>query len=282
MTPSIQLQIEPANLCNAACVFCPYPAMKRPKGTMSMDLFRKLMDEAATLPLIERITFTGLGETLLDRYLIERIRYARQRMPDMPIDIFSNGTFLTTEKIDALIEAGLSILYVSLNAVTAEKRQQIMFPHKPGHDDFEHVCDMIDYAIRHGEGRMKTIVKGIVSKDLMEGGESEQFFERWNGPTNKGGNGFLHLEGNWAGAVWKPRVLPTAPCSRALQQIMVLWDGRVSLCCFDGEGEEILGDLNHSTIKDVFNGQKAATIRELHWTGRRAESSELCRTCTGI
>ena len=55
--------------------------MKRPKGTMSMELFTKIIDEATTLPLIDHITFTGLGETLLDKHLIARIRYTRQKMP---------------------------------------------------------------------------------------------------------------------------------------------------------------------------------------------------------
>lgn len=272
MPGQIQLQIEGSNICNAACVFCPYPTMKRKKGTMSMELFRKLIDETVNLPLIEHLTFTGLGETLLDKHLVERIRYARSKMPDMMIDIYSNGTYLTKERIDELIDAGLSILYVSLNGVTAEKRQQVMFPHKPGHDDFAHVCEMLDYAIKKGEGRMKVVVKTIVSKDLMEGGESGEFLERWNGPAETGGNAFMHLEGNWAGAMWPMRVKPTSPCSRALQQIMVLWDGRVSLCCFDGEGDEILGDLNTSTIKEVFNGVKASGIREAHWNGRDRKS----------
>lgn len=281
MGQSIQLQLETCNICNAECVFCPYPAMKRKKGTMSMELFTRLMDEAAILPLIDHITFTGLGETLLDKYLFERIRYARSLMPAVMLDIYSNGTFLTKEKIDALIDAGLSVLYVSLNAVVAEKRQQIMFPNKPDHDDFAHVCEMLDYAIEAGKGRMKTVVKSVVAKDLMECGESDTFLTRWNGPTDRGGNGYIHLEGNWAGATFPMRVKPTTACARALQQIMVLWDGRVSLCCFDGEGEEILGDLNNETIRDVFNGAKATGIREAHWNGRRA-SIPLCAGCTAI
>ncbi len=35
----------------------------------------------------------------------------------------------------------------------------------------------------------------------------------------------------------------------------MLWDGRVSLCCADFDGRTILGDLNTSTIKDIWNAE---------------------------
>jgi len=246
-----------------------------------MDLFTKIMDEAATLPLIDHITFTGLGETLLDKHLFERIRYTRSKLPHIMLDIYTNGSQLTREKVDQLIESGLSVLYVSLNGVTAKQRSSIMYPHKPGYDDFDRVCSAVDYAIEKGKGRMKVVVKAIAEKEYFEVGDADEFNARWNGATIEGGNGYLHLEGNWAGATWDMRVAPQKACSRALGQIMVLRDGRVSLCCFDSEGEEILGDLNHQTIRDVFNGPKAFGVREKHWNGRRNEI-ELCANCSSI
>ncbi len=248
-----------------------------------MDLFERIIDEAAILPLIDHLTFTGLGETLLDKHLIERIRYTRLRMPHVLLDIFSNGSQLTPQKIDDLADAGLSVLYVSLNGVTKEKRQQIMYPHKPDYFDFDRVCAALDYGIAKYKAKpeMKVIVKTIVSKDLMEDGDQEIFDKRWNGRWDQGGNSFMHLEGNWAGAMTPSRIKMTNPCARALGEIMVLADGRVSLCCFDSEGKEILGDLNVSTIKEVFNGEKATKMRLDHWEGRRS-TIPICANCTAI
>jgi hypothetical protein len=62
---------------------------------------------------------------------------------------------------------------------------------------------------------------------------------------------------------------------------MVLWDGRVSLCCFDAEGAVILGDLKTQTLREVFGGDKAVGIRLAHVEGRRQELP-LCNTCTAI
>lgn len=270
----LQLQLETTNICNAACVFCPYPQMQRPKGTMPLDLSDKILTDAADIPLISVITFTGLGEPLLDRFLERRLMFAKKLNPRWQTNVFTNGSGLSRRKADSLAEAGLDILYVSLNATNAQKRYDIMKLM-----DYDRVVDQIRYAMSLGAYRV--IVKGILSKDLMELGDSDEFMRQWGGPTSEGGSGFLHLEGNWAGDVWTARTPQRTPCSRALGQIMVLWDGRVSLCCFDAEGKEILGDLNSQTLREVYNGPKAVGIREAHNEGRRAEIP-ICAGCTAI
>ena len=44
----------------------------------------------------------------------------------------------------------------------------------------------------------------------------------------------------------------------------MLWDGRVSLCCADFDGREILGDLRTSTIRDVWNNDAYRAARRDH------------------
>lgn len=270
----MQIQLETTNVCNADCVFCPYGKMKRSKGTMGWDLFKRIVDDAVEIPVIDHYTITGLGEPLLDRFLARRVAYIRSRLPHVMIDLYTNGTFLRKPIVDQLYEAGLTVLYVSLNATNSRKRIQVMKL-----DDFDVVVNNIEYALT--KPNWKVIVKGVMSKDLMEQGDNEAFASRWNGPFQAGGNAFLHLEGNWAGAMWPVRLQATDPCQRAFGQIMVLWDGRVSLCCFDSEGDCILGDLNQQSIKEVYNGPTAFNIRNAHHEGRRQEIP-ICSGCTGI
>ena len=270
----MQLQIENTSICNAACVFCPYPTMKREHGTMGMGLFHKIIDEAVTIPAIDLYTLTGLGEPMLDPHLYERIEYIRSKLQSVPISMFTNGSRLTPDHIDKLSKSGITTVYVSLNAVNPKQREETMRL-----KDYDRVVAGIKHAIKHGD--FETVVKGIVSKDLMEVGDSETFMETWGGPTSEGGRAFLHLEGNWAGATWPVRVLPQNACGRALSQIMVLQDGRVSLCCFDGEGEVVFGDLNDQTIRDIYASQPYLDYRVAHVEGRRGEL-KLCATCTAI
>lgn len=279
----MQLQIETCNICNAACVFCPYPQMKRPKGTMSRSLFEKIIDEAATVPAIDHVTLTGLGEPLLDPMIVDRIYYIRRKLPAVPIDLYTNGSNLTPQYAALLGMAGLSVLYVSLNAVNGQQRADIMRL-----NDFAKVKANVEAVIRD-KSIPKVVVKAVMSKDLFEVGDNVQFVEDWGGEWDKGGHAFLHLEGNWAGATFKSRRTHEKACSRVLGQIMVLWDGRVSLCCFDGEGEVIFGDLNKETLREMYQRDPALTYRTLHNEGRRTERDpsgeyrlKLCPTCTAI
>lgn len=244
---------------------------------MPMDLYKKIIDEAATIPRIEEITLTGLGEPLLDRHVVERIKYTRSKLPgNMKIDMFTNGTYLTEKMARDLKSAGLSVIYVSLNAVNADKRRQIMKL-----DDFDMVVAQIRKAMEIGGKKMQVIAKGIVSKDLMEIGESELFLTTWGGDFKDGGKAFLHLEGNWAGSMWDMRVIPSSACARALSQIMVLWDGRVSLCCFDGEGDITFGDLNNQTLREIYGSDAFTDYRRAHIEGKR-NTLKMCNNCTAI
>lgn len=241
---------------------------------MRMDLFKKIIDDAATIPQIDHVTITGLGEPLLDRFVVDRVRYVKERMPRVLLDLYTNGTFLRPDTTDKLYAAGLVVLYVSLNGASRDKRLAVMKL-----DDFDRTIDNIKYALT--KPNWKVMVKGIMSKDLMEPADRDWYLETFKGDYRNGGNAFLHLEGNWAGAMYPVRLQPTQPCDRAFNQIMVLQDGRVSLCCFDSEGAETLGDLNTQSIRDVYNGGRALEIRTAHNEGRRRDIA-LCANCTGI
>ena len=252
----------------------------RNKRLMDMPLFMKIIDEAKTIPLINHVTITGLGETLLDRHLDDRLRYVRQTMPPGTLlDIYTNGSQLTLERGLRLAAAGIDVIYVSLNAVNKEKRYQIMKL-----NDYDKVAAnthlLID-KLKELESKTKVVVKAVVSKDLIEPDEYAHFMDEWGGPTDKGGNAYAHQEGNWAGIMYPMRTIPTKACGRALNEIMVLSDGRVSLCCFDSMGDVIFGDLNTQSIREIYNDGLALEYREAHVSGRRPEL-KLCSTCTII
>jgi molybdenum cofactor biosynthesis enzyme MoaA len=249
--------------------------MVRPQGIMDWALFTKIADEAAGIESLSQITLTGLGEPLMDPKLLDRLRYLRQANPGIELSLVTNGSYLTTDIIDEMVRLRVQ-LAISLNAMTAQRRFEIM-----GLRDFDHVVTMCDYALKVGKGVMGVGICAVPSKDLMEAGESARFTERWGGQYGVGdGASLLHLETNWGGTMFPCRTPMTECCERALYFIHVLWDGLVSLCCQDAEGQVILGDLKTQTLREVFAGDVAADIRRAHVDGRRA-SLPLCATCTG-
>lgn len=272
----IQIQCETLAVCSARCGFCPYPTLVRPKGLMTMDLFRKIMDEAATIPEITQVCLTGLGEPSLDRHIVERVRYARERKPHAFIDLFTHGGHMTARLFDGLRDAGLTSMQFSLNAVRAEQRKKIM-----GLDDFAKACANIDYAIANC-GKMKVEVRAVYDNENFTDVDGHAFYARWGQREKPGGHGALIIEGNWAGVNRDMRSFdPKAACGRALSQIYILWNGKVTPCCFMPNEDVVWGDLSTQSIRDVYNSQPYTVFREAH-NDNQADKYPFCATCTRI
>ena len=116
------VQIESTNICNAKCVFCPRDEMHRAQGVMSRELFRKVVDECVELG-ITHVRMHNYGEAFLDRYLTEKVRYAKEK-GIKEVGMISNGSLLTEKVARAVIEAGLDAINISVDAGGKEVFEQ--------------------------------------------------------------------------------------------------------------------------------------------------------------
>ena len=108
------VQIESTNICNAKCVFCPRDEMARKQGVMDMELFKKVVDECVELG-IEHVRMHNYGEPFVDRQLVEKVRYAKQKgVPQ--VGMISNGSLITEAAARGMIEAGLDAINISVDA----------------------------------------------------------------------------------------------------------------------------------------------------------------------
>src|SRR4030095_12887993 len=108
------VQIESTNICNAKCVFCPRDEMQRRQGIMSFDLYRKIVDECAALG-ITHVRVHNYGEPFVDRQLVEKVRYAKQK-GIQEVGMISNGSLITDAVARGMIEAGLDAINISVDA----------------------------------------------------------------------------------------------------------------------------------------------------------------------
>src|SRR6476646_126129 len=108
------VQIEATNICNAKCVFCPRDEMHRRQGIMSFELFCKIVDECAELG-ISHVRVHNYGEPFVDRKLVEKVRYAKQK-GIQEVGMISNGSLITEDVARGMIEAGLDAINISVDA----------------------------------------------------------------------------------------------------------------------------------------------------------------------
>ena len=250
---------------------------KLPKRPMPMPLFKKIIDEAVTIPQITQVAFAGLAEPLLDPFFIERVAYTSAARPDWRLEMYTNGISLTPEKFEAVKAAGMDVLVISLNAVSAEQHEKIMGVK----GKFDLVCSNINYAIANRGDMFHINTRAVLTGDTFTESDALSFLRRW-GVTNLGGYGKIITERNWAGGIRTVAQFdPNSCCIRALEQISVHRDGRVNLCCYDPLNKYPFGDLKIQTIREVYNSPAYVAFRQMHFENRAAEHP-LCKVCTRV
>src|SRR5512145_1931484 len=237
------VQIESTNICNAKCVFCPRDEMHRRQGVMSFDLFKKIVDECAELG-ITHVRVHNYGEPFIDRRLVEKVRYAKSK-GIAEVGMISNGSLITDAVARGMIEAGLDAINISVDASGREVFESTRVGLK-----YDKVIANIERLVRIRAELGKRRPKLILSFVRQNNSADEQaFIEHWRGVADKIHITDLH---NWAGTLNRESDV-NYPCYRPWLTFTVLWDGRVSLCCADFDGRSILGDLNTSSIQDIWN-----------------------------
>src|SRR5689334_15683812 len=112
------VQIESTNICNAKCVFCPRDEMHRRQGIMTVDLFKKIVDECVALG-ITHVRMHNYGEAFVDRKLVEKVKYAKDQ-GIKEVGMISNGSLITEPVARGMIDAGLDAINISVDAAGKE------------------------------------------------------------------------------------------------------------------------------------------------------------------
>jgi MoaA/NifB/PqqE/SkfB family radical SAM enzyme len=110
------LYVEVTNRCNSRCQTCIRTFDQRePLRDMTLVEFQAIVDQFSDL---KRVVLHGIGEPLLNRDLTAMVRVLKGRRPAPSVLFNSNAILLDEGWQEALIEAGLDELRVSIDAAT--------------------------------------------------------------------------------------------------------------------------------------------------------------------
>jgi len=118
VTHLTKVYVEPTNGCNIACRTCIRNNWDESPGRMSDETFDRILASVQRLETIPTIFFGGLGEPLFHKRTVDWI--AQAHAVGARTELITNGTMLTEKRSRALIEAGLDLLWVSVDGATPE------------------------------------------------------------------------------------------------------------------------------------------------------------------
>jgi radical SAM protein with 4Fe4S-binding SPASM domain len=140
-----QLYIETTNRCNSKCNICVRTFHENERlRDLSFEEFKGIVD---SFPGLERVVLHGIGEPLLNRDIMNMIRYLKSREVYV---LFNSNASILDEKIQrGLIESDLDEYRVSIDSATPETYQKMR-----GVDFFEKVIKNLR-ALRELQNRLK-------------------------------------------------------------------------------------------------------------------------------
>jgi MoaA/NifB/PqqE/SkfB family radical SAM enzyme len=113
-----KVYLEPSSRCNLTCRTCIRNVWDEPLGLMPQATFDRIIANLQKLSPPPTVFFGGLGEPLTHPNLVQMV--ARAKALGARVELITNGTILTEGISRRLIEAGLDLLWVSLDGAKPE------------------------------------------------------------------------------------------------------------------------------------------------------------------
>ena len=272
LTKTNELRIETSTVCNYHCQMCARDTFRRKWEVMPNALFDRIVTQtAAELPHIKTATLSGFGEFSTDpewRHKLERAAQLFER-----IHIVTNLSLLQRDDARFLL-AHISDIRISIYGLNQETYSTI---HRcPPAVRYQEVHDLILFLVRNKQDHQRVILNYIEMEDNRH--QTSAWIAYWKDKVDL-------IE------VWKPhnwidskpyRTLDgsrLATCGRPCNgPIQVQVDGTVNVCCFDYNGEMLIGDLRSEPFTSIYEGERMKRVQRLHADGQ-ADELPLCRIC---
>lgn len=273
----LHLDLELTSECNLRCAMCWQAKDPNafPKGMMTEELFKKIIDEGVANGLCA-IKLQSRGEAMMHPKIFEFSKYAKSKgIKD--IHLTTNGTlFMKTKKMAQLFDSGIDKLIFSIDKAHDESIDEIYKTKKP---DIRKYFNEIGKIKK--EKNLKApflVVQTFADKDKIE--EVRQKLKKEYKCANS-----VNVNTLFESNPDEPSIdminskIEYLPCSYLWTRLMVFFDGTTTTCCRDYSGKYLfLGDANLKSIYEMWNGKKMNNFRRLHQTGKR-QQIEICKNC---
>lgn len=282
--------LDPSGRCNFKCNFCPcnvdgYMMEERHK-IMEWELFKKIADDIAAFEeQVKVIYLNGFGEPLLNPNIVEMVKYLKSRNICREIRLTTNGALLNPELNSSLIDAGLDLLRISVEALDRGGYKKICGINF----NFEELVENITDFYKKSRGKCKVAAK-IVNASLKSEEDKDRFYEIFENITD-----FHYIEeiqefwpefedivipsGSMsANKLYHDDMSETTVCAAPLTEMTIYANGNVGICAADWKFALVYGNAAESDIKELWKSEKLKKFQIEHLTKKR-ENIEFCSKC---
>lgn len=286
------LNLEFNSSCNLRCRWCSLDHGKK-RVIMSTDTLGRAMDALVDgqLPNLKRVDLHNAGETLLHPDLpgmLTIIRRTRQKIASTAtFGLLTNAMLLTPKKSEQIVRSqAVDQMRFSLDGGTPELFESI----RTG-ASWEKVRSNIFNFLKINEAAGNPIATEAICMlppDLGEDAHLDPSFEvlfsmidkvSLRHPHNWDGSVELEVDDEFYREMAEDRAGQT--CFLLQHNMVVLPDGRVTVCCSDLNARGVIGNIHKNTLAQIGASPKRQTMLRLFAEGRK-DAIKLCKDCTGF
>ena len=306
--------IETTNYCNMKCVFCARTIyMERKNIWINDDLFEKMLDKVVThdhqklndfwqwlrkdtnlnpdevsengfyFSVVSRcLILHGYGEPFLDKYLIKRLEACKKR--NIPTYFSCTPATMTVEKAVKAMEAGLTVLKFSLDAMDDEKIKTIRGKKANYDEAINKIHKLLEIKKERG---FKTIfVPCMIALNTNEESKKmhKKFIDFWK---EKDVFAYVKSQDNrWLFEQDKKLKnnshYAKQYCEYPWTSSTVMAEGNVVPCTQISNNEIVLGNVNENSLQEIWNGKKYQELRKMHITGKFPKGHKCSEKCDQV
>jgi len=284
-----QVDLDISNQCNLKCITCFQSAEGfKPKKNMTMETFRAVLDQAEGNA--SSITFGNHGEPFMHKQVLDMIAEVKER--GFFFNMIDNGTLLTPERAQALIDLKVDRLSFSLDSVDPDIYPQL----RRGAWLKRTLLNILHFLKLNLEQGLPVYVNvSTVNSDLclQSSPDIRDFFAELpihvlytsdilNFQDCLEIRNQTKLVRMGYDKITDREQLPS--CMNGFDRILVRPNGDVSMCPVDWNCVHIIGNVNDTPYTELWNNDKAREFRHAQLTRDYSAiegEKPLCSQCDG-
>ena len=275
-------EIETINACNARCPMCTIDDWNKEEKMMKDSLFKKIAYELSeNKKHLKRVNLYRDGEPLLDRKLPERVEYLKKLgIPN--VSISTNVSLLTEQKAREILKAGMNMVTLSIDSLNKEVYESI----RRGLVFEKCIENAINFIKIRNEMNSNCEIWIRMIRQESNKNEFKSYKDYWEklkilDPTKD--RIYFHNIFDWGGQLEGFKSISEntelhLPCVSLWSLMPIFANGDVPMCNVDYGAQNKIGNLNNSSIKELWNSITLNRIRNKHLEGKKC-SIKMCSQC---
>lgn len=286
------MSIEPTTACNLRCPQCPsgLRSFSRPTGSLSMELYQKIIDENQRHLSYLMLYFQG--EPYIHPRFTDMVAYASSR--NIYTATSTNAHFLTEENAEKTVRSGLHRLIVSMDGTTQEVYEKYRIE-----GSLEKVKEGL-LNLKKAKEKYKSNKPYTILQFVVFGHNEHQMDEAKRFKMIYGADALAFKTAQIYDFQENSNLLPSDPAlsrymktknglyaikNKLLNHCWKMWhgcvvtrDGSVVPCCFDKDATQVLGNLNHQNMREIWHANSYKQFRDKLFISRK--EIDICTNCT--